>query len=284
MRLTVLGSCASYADSGRACSGHLVESGGKRVLLDCGNGALANLSRACDPTTLDAVFISHAHPDHFVDIYALQALLRYAPDGPAPAVPLYTPEGLFERMSCLLTSRGAREMAEAFVPAVLTAGSPVDIGGLTVTPRPVSHGEASFALVTDARGSRLAYTADTAPGDLVEAAATGADVLLAEATLPAGHAGAAPHMTAAEAAGVAARAGAHTLVLTHMWPTTPREAILAEAEAVFAGEVLLADEMLSVEIRRSGARSTRPPGTTRGDARPAGDGGAVSEKVVDHGT
>jgi ribonuclease BN (tRNA processing enzyme) len=114
MRLTVLGSAASYADVGRACSGYLVEDGETRLLLDCGHGALANLGGVCDPRTLDAVFITHAHPDHVVDLYALQALLRYAPEGPAPPVRLHGPKGLLERMSCLLGERGGVELVEAF--------------------------------------------------------------------------------------------------------------------------------------------------------------------------
>ena len=68
MRVTVLGSCASYPGAGQACAGHLVEGGGARVLLDCGHGVVANLGRALDPTTLDAVIISHAHVDHFADV------------------------------------------------------------------------------------------------------------------------------------------------------------------------------------------------------------------------
>ena len=53
MRLTILGSSASYADAGRACSGYLIENAGTRVLLDCGHGVLANLTQVIDPAMLD---------------------------------------------------------------------------------------------------------------------------------------------------------------------------------------------------------------------------------------
>ena len=79
MRLTVLGSSASYAGPGQASAGYLIEGGDARVLFDCGSGVLAKLQRVADPHGLDAIFITHGHPDHFVDLYGFQALLRYAP-------------------------------------------------------------------------------------------------------------------------------------------------------------------------------------------------------------
>ncbi len=134
MRLTVLGSSASCAGPGQACAGHYLEAGGARVLFDCGNGVLANLGRIEDPTALDAVFVTHNHPDHYADLYCLQSMLRYAPQGPRAPVPLYVAGELFERMQCLLSERGAHEFAEAFVPVSLADGETIEIGDLRVTP------------------------------------------------------------------------------------------------------------------------------------------------------
>ena len=161
MRVTVLGSSASYAGPGRACAGHFVEAGGARVLFDCGNGTLANLARVEDPTNLDAVFITHNHPDHYADIYGLHAALRYAPSGQCGPMPLYLPEGLWERLPCLLSERGAADFAEAFVPITLAPGEVVPIGELAVTPFAVEHTDPTYALVAEADGARLVYTSDT---------------------------------------------------------------------------------------------------------------------------
>jgi ribonuclease BN (tRNA processing enzyme) len=248
MRLTVLGSSASYAGAGRACAGYLVEGGGARVLFDLGNGTLANLGRVIDPLTLDAVFISHGHPDHYLDLFGLQALLRYAPEGPAPQMRVFAPEDLLGRAACLLDSHGRLEFAEAFAMGALAHGIPLRVGDMLVTPREVDHEGVTFALVAEADDRRLCYTSDTRSGAAVLSAARGADLLLADATLPESHAGRAPHMTAAEAGALAAEAGVSTLVVTHLWPTTPRHAILDDARAAFTGEVHLADELLSVEV------------------------------------
>lgn len=248
MRLTVLGSAASFAGAGQACSGHLVATPGANILFDCGHGVVANLAEAIDPLALDAVFITHAHVDHFVDLYALQALMRYAPEGPAGPLPLYAPAGLFERMGCLLSDSGRGELSEAFTVHELIAGVDITIGDLVVTPYRIDHIDPTFALVAHGTGPRLCYTADTAMTQPVMDAADECDLLLAEATLPQRFADAAPHLTAAQAGEIAQQAGASALVLVHIWPTNDRERALEEARSAFDGEVLVANEMDTFEL------------------------------------
>lgn len=248
MRLTVLGSSASYAGAGQACAGYLIDGGGARVLFDCGNGVLSNLARVIDPLTLDAVFVTHLHPDHFADLFALQALLRYAPSGPAPALPLYLPEGLWDRLLCLLSDRGARELEEAFVAHTLASGVDYEVGGLRVVAAPIEHTDPTFALRASADGAVLAYTADSSPGPHVAAAASGADLLLAEATLPEAYEGAAPHLTATQAGRYAREAGVGRLVLTHIWPTNDREETRRLAATAFGGPVDVASELDTFDI------------------------------------
>jgi len=248
MRLTVLGSSASYAGPGQACSSYLVEAAGRSVLLDCGHGSLANLARVMDPASLDAVFVTHGHPDHFADLYALQALLRFAPSGPLPPLPVYAPPGLLERMICVLSGHGREQFFDAFAATDLVDGDTTSIGELHVTPQAVSHEGEAFALVVEAEGRRLCYTGDTRFDSHVLAAATGSNLVLAEATLPEEFAGRAPHMSASQAGALAMSAGAQSLMLTHLWPTTPRGDILSAARSAFNGEVRLAEEMLSTEV------------------------------------
>ena len=248
MRLTVLGSSASYAGAGHACSGHLVQAGETSVLMDCGNGVLANLSQVIEPGTLAAVFITHEHPDHWADLYALQALLRYAPDGPAGRLALHMPPGLFERVMAPLSERGREEFAEAFTAFDLAEGATALVGELAVTPVAVDHIEPTFALVVEDASSRLCYTSDTRDGIRVLAAAASCDLLLAEATLPEAYAGAAPHMTAAQAGSLAYSAGALRLVLTHLWPTVDRDEAIAVASAAYGCLAHVANELDTFDI------------------------------------
>jgi len=257
MRLTVLGSSASYAGPGQACAGHYVEAGGARVMFDCGNGTVANLGRLIDPASLDAVFVTHGHVDHFADVYALQSALRYAPEGPRAAMPIYLPEGLFDRMKCLLSERGAAQLDEAFIPVALRDGVPVKVGGLTVTPTKVEHTNPTFALVADADDARLVYTSDTAPCESVRIAAAGAGLLLADATLPEPYAGMVPHLTAAQAGELGREAGVGQLVLVHAWPSNDRASMAEHAARTFGAPVVVASELDVFEVAPRAERTTQ---------------------------
>lgn len=248
MRLTVLGSGASFPGAGRACAGYLVRDGSTTVLLDCGNGSIPNLARLMRPEDLGAAFVTHAHPDHFADLYVLQAALRYAPDGPAPAVELFCPARVREAVLAPLSGRGRAEMLEAFAVHGVEHGRPVSVDALVITPWRTSHSKEAYALDVRGPDGRLFYTSDSALTEELVDCATGADLLVAEATLPEAYAGRAPHMTPREAGVLARRADVQTLVLTHLWPSIDREAAAADAAQEFDGRIMVADEMLSIDL------------------------------------
>jgi ribonuclease BN (tRNA processing enzyme) len=56
------------------------------------------------------------------------------------------------------------------------------------------------------------------------------------------------HLTARQAAEHAAAAGAGSLLLTHFWPTVNRERARELAAAAFDGEVVVADEGLTIPV------------------------------------
>jgi ribonuclease BN (tRNA processing enzyme) len=151
-------------------------------------------------------------------------------------------------MQGVLSARGAEEFREAFTFEALCPGVPVQVGDITVTPFAVDHTDPTYALVAEAESARLCYTADTAPGAAVRAAATGADLLLSEATLPEEYAGASPHLTSSEAGALARDAGAGRLVLTHVWPTNDRVRMKEVASEVFDGPVDVASELAAFEM------------------------------------
>jgi ribonuclease BN (tRNA processing enzyme) len=250
MRLIEIGCSASYEAAGEASASHLVRHEATSVLLDCGNGALSVLGRHLDPIELDAVFVTHEHVDHFGDVYALQAALRFAPEGPKPPLPLYSPPGLIDSMGGVLSTEGRAQLAAAFDFTPISPGMEFEIGGITVTAHASLHMPGSLALrarAADGSGGVLAYTGDTAPGDHVAELAVGASVLLAEATMPGAYEGRAPHLSPAQAAAYARDADVETLVLTHLWPTADRDTLLAEARAVWDGHVVLGTAGLEID-------------------------------------
>jgi len=77
-RLIVLGSGTAVPRADRASSCYLVDDGAGHVLLvDLGPGALHRAAAAgCALPDIDAVLLTHVHPDHCADLVALQFALR----------------------------------------------------------------------------------------------------------------------------------------------------------------------------------------------------------------
>ena len=78
MHLDVIGAGPAYTDRpGATGASYLLRDDDSSVLLDLGQGSFARLADTLDPATLDAVVISHLHPDHFIDLVALRHYLRW---------------------------------------------------------------------------------------------------------------------------------------------------------------------------------------------------------------
>ena len=71
MRLTVLGGAGGWPPAGGACSGYLIEHDGFRLLVDPGYAIVPRLLEIVDPGEIDAVLVSHGHPDHVADLNPL---------------------------------------------------------------------------------------------------------------------------------------------------------------------------------------------------------------------
>ena len=97
LSLTVLGCCGSYPGPGGACSGYLVRGAGTTIWLDAGSGTLANLQRHVGLTDIDAVVLSHGHPDHWSDVEGLRVALTYVIG--RQGLPVFAPAGVRRLLS-----------------------------------------------------------------------------------------------------------------------------------------------------------------------------------------
>jgi ribonuclease BN (tRNA processing enzyme) len=125
-RVVVLGACGAWPEPGRACSGFLVEHDGFRVALDLGYGTLSRLLALLGSVTaagLDAVVITHDHPDHVVDLHGLFRARSYGAPRSAPRISLYAPEAVLERVAGLEDSdRSVAERVFVWQPLPTTSG------------------------------------------------------------------------------------------------------------------------------------------------------------------
>lgn len=252
MRLTVLGKSPSWEDAGAACSSYLLEEGSTALLLDCGSGALGKLRARIDYRDLDAIVISHFHADHLLDLVPLCCALRYGPasrDGTSPPRLLAPPGArvFFDRLSAALGSDGlitGTLPLEEYEPS-----GELRVGPLTLRTHPVPHVGPTHAIELIApSGGRIVFGADGPASAELEAAARGADVLLAEATLPDPEPGQRIHMSAEEAGRLARAAGAGRLVLTHISDELDLARARELAAREFGGPVEVAAEGSSWEV------------------------------------
>jgi ribonuclease BN (tRNA processing enzyme) len=233
--LHVLGCATAGGNPGEACSGYLVTAGGSRILLDCGPGVVSSLL-ALDASPLTAIVLSHLHFDHIGDLVPLgyAHLIGLASEWQPPE--LHVPPGGEARLAALCEAGGAGAdhlatcgiAVREYVP-----GSALAIGDAELTFRELVHPGTSHAIRVEAGGGVLVFTGDTAVTPALAEHATGADLLLSEATaLPESDV----HLPAVHAGRIAREAGCKALVLTHV-DVRERAAALRQAREAFGGPV-----------------------------------------------
>jgi ribonuclease BN (tRNA processing enzyme) len=250
MELTVLGACGTYPSAGGACSGYLLRHEGFTLWMDAGHGTLAHLQRHVPLDAVDAVLVSHGHPDHFVDLYPFFYALLFGRRG-RRRVPVYGPLSAHERIGRLLSDRDGRPDFDEVLPwQPLEPGGEAAVGPLVVRAFESRHSCPNICVRVEAGGAALCYTGDSGPHPALERAAAGADLFLCEASWLDGEVPVAEpiHLRAREAGEIAARAGARRLVLTHVWPENDPRLVREQAASAYSGplEVAETDARLSL--------------------------------------
>ena len=246
MRLTVFGSCGAWPAAGQACSGFLVEHDGFRLLLDLGYAVVPRLLAQFDAGLLDAVFISHGHPDHCADLNPLLRARVLGGDA-LPPLPVYAPPGALD---AVLALDRPGMLDDGYVLHELSIGSGLDIGPFHARTRLLPHSRPNAGVRLTVAGQVLAYTGDTGPSLEVVDLAREADLLLAEASyvdqVPEDLA---DTLSSARQQGrQAAAADARRLLLTHLMPGTDPAAAQAAAQQGYRGEAGLATAGLILDL------------------------------------
>ncbi len=234
MELTVLGCSGSYgAPRGDACSGYLVQAGGRNIWCDCGNGTLVNLQRRIDPADLDAVVITHSHPDHCVDIFGLHVLFAYGLG--IVDLPVFAPDDVEPRLAGLVHSWNG-----AFAWNTIEDGSTASVGDVSLRFSRTDHPVPTMAVEFGHDGRRLVYTSDTGPAWSPAVFGEGADLVVADSSYLHDDRRSPIHLSAHQAGAIAREADARRLVLTHLWPTVDPDECEAEGSAAFGADVAVA--------------------------------------------
>jgi ribonuclease Z len=207
---------------------------GSTVVVDCGGDVIQRIQAAgLDPLSLDALILTHEHPDHVggfplfmekfwlagreepVAVYGIEAALGQA----RRAFETYDTSGWTTMPPIEWHAFGLREDEPVFAN---------DVWQITASPGFHSVPCIGLRVVHRASEAVCAYSCDTRPSEKIAALARGAQLLVHEATGEGFG-----HSSAAQAAEIARQAQAERLVLVHL-PPGPHDESLAEAREVFA--------------------------------------------------
>ncbi len=247
MRVHVIGSSGTFPVPGRPAAGYLFEQGGTRVWCDAGPGTFMALP--VDTDLVDAIVLSHQHPDHCSDVFAAFHAWTYRPE-PRVGVPLYAPEAVLDKIALFLDKGPDSELYQTFEFRPIRTGDTVRFGSMAVTFQEMDHPVPTLGSRWEADSRSLFYTADTGPRGSWQEAARGVNVLLSEASLQGDRRESdfLQHLTAGEAGMIAREVEADRLVLTHIPPYFDPARSVYEAEVTFDRPVALAVPGTSFDV------------------------------------
>jgi ribonuclease BN (tRNA processing enzyme) len=248
--LTVLGAGPAWSNRpGSSGAAYLVRAGATAILLDLGQGSFPRLAGAIEPSSVDAVLISHLHPDHFIDLIPLRHYLAYQMV-PPQRLRVVAPAGLAGRIDALHDQPGFTLVALDCEPY---PAQPFAIGALTIEARRITHTANSHAVrLGTADGAGLVYSGDCgAAGDLAPLIRPG-DTLLVEVSFGAGPVPTgALHLDAPAIAGLVHSTRPGRVLLTHLQMGLDREAPVRIVSDAMDGPVALVEPGDHIDLRRT---------------------------------
>ncbi len=215
---------------------------GGRVLVEPAPTALPHLRRAgVDAGDLEAVLISHFHPDHtFGWPFLLLEVLARERDHPLSVVGPPGVEAFLDEMLVLGGVPDIRTAArEADLRFVEVDGTWQDVGSARVRGVEVEHVPhlRCFGFLLDLDGRILGYSGDTRPCAGLDELAAGCDALVLECNGP--HPGPAIHMVVDDVRALRQRVPSVPIVLTHLGP---------DVDASGIADVTVPDDFSTLEV------------------------------------
>lgn len=242
--VTVLGCSGTYAGPGNACSGYLLRSPGATVWLDAGPGTLANVQQHVSLPDLDALVLSHEHPDHWLELPVFRNALKWAFD--ARDFPVYGTAGAGELARQLIAGRAGGGLDATLDWHTIGPGDGVQIGDQRFRFALTDHPVVTLACRVEVAGRTLVYSADTGPEiDPAGLMPDGepVDLAIIEATGVSD-----VHLTGEQAGHLATTIGARRLVITHLLPGCDAEVRRAEVATAYGGPVDVASVHATFDI------------------------------------
>jgi len=281
LKITLLGTGIPNPDINAFGTSTLIEAGDKRVLIDCGRGTVVRMAQAGFPIgCIDTVILSHHHSDHYsglLDLVMTGTIQQPFSNRGAP-LQLFGPPGVEDIAAGLWrATKPDRDLRVSdneihpehmrIIPYTYEEGTVYDKGGLKITAIEVDHGEfirPAYAFRVEYCGHVFVHSHDTRYNENLIANAHDADVFAHEvaaatpqtlAIHPEVRTAINHHSTPQDVGRVFAQTKPKLAILTHLvlLPPDPMPigAVMAELAEEYDGLVLVAEDLMRIEISKN---------------------------------
>jgi len=220
MDLTVLGSGSSVQFEKRASASFLVETRNCKLVLDAGFTLMDRLERAkVMADQIDAVYISHKHPDHFMGLIHMLFALNNKYYTPKDKLLIFGFKGLKEWYEAFRQILG--KWIEPPLELVFCEEETGSIKDINWQLFQTEHSSESTGIVVRQDNKKITYTGDTEYFDELAEIAEGSDLLIAECG--SGNAEKIKgHMSLDDVKKLAESISVKHVLLTHIYPETDK--------------------------------------------------------------
>jgi len=146
LQVYFLGTAGALPTPARNPSCIMIRRGTDTLLFDCGEGAQQQMMRARCGFTVNAVFVTHWHADHFLGIFGLVQTMSF--NGRTEPLTIYGPTWVHEFVETV-KKVGRFNLKFTLDSVELAEGSWVRFDGYTVTAFAVSHGMPALGYVLE---------------------------------------------------------------------------------------------------------------------------------------
>ncbi len=253
-QVIVLGSGTIVPSLSKSACSVLLKIDTIRLVLDTGPGTIRRLLQA-DTSIFDLTHIcySHFHPDHIADMVPLLFGTKY-PDATQQKWPLTLIGGIgfinfYNKLKAaygdwMTPEKNWLHLMEVSDERNATHQMPQ----FELQTAPMAHRPESRAYrfqLTDGRS--VVYSGDTDYCEDLIHLSQGTDLLICECSMP-DEKKVTGHLTPSLAGTIATQAGAQKLLLTHLYPECDHVDLIAQAQKTFAGPILLAKDLMTIDI------------------------------------
>ncbi len=252
--LTILGSGTCVPSLRRSSCSVLMKLKENTLLFDTGAGTMRRLLEAgFEIFDVSFIFYSHFHPDHTGELVSFLFSNKY-PDGTRRQIPItfVAGKGFLSFYEKLKLAYGSWiELDPDLLNILELENNAYDtrvFDDFTVESLPVAHNDESIAYkITSTGGKSIVYSGDTDFSENLVTLSKDVDLLICEAALP-DDLKVKGHLTPSLAGEISKQANVGKLVLTHFYPECDHVDIENECRKTYDGPLILAEDLMKIEL------------------------------------